>query len=86
MSTNRKASMAKRQRELEQKDRVRDRAQRRAERKTRSEERVASGQVGAPIEALPLDDDGNPIVATEIIATDLDLGTPALGASAVEAD
>jgi hypothetical protein len=46
MSTNRKASITKRARELAQKDGVRDREQRRAERKARREERAASGIVG----------------------------------------
>ena len=53
MSTaQRKATMAKRQREMDQKDRVREREQRRADRKNRLAERVAAGVVGAPIEAL----------------------------------
>lgn len=45
--------MSKRQRELDQKDGVRDREVRRAERRTRLAERVAAGVVGAPIEADP---------------------------------
>ncbi|MBK9036769.1 MAG: hypothetical protein IPL61_36890 [Myxococcales bacterium] len=53
MATNRKASLTKRQRELDQKDGVRDREVRRAERLTRLAERVAAGVVGAPIEAEP---------------------------------
>lgn len=53
MSTaQRKATMAKRQREMDQKDRVREREQRRADRKNRLAERVAAGVVGAPIEPL----------------------------------
>lgn len=46
MSTNRKATMAKRQRELAQKDRVKDREARREERKARAAARAASGLVG----------------------------------------
>jgi hypothetical protein len=49
MSTNRKATMAKRARELAQKDRVKDREQRRAERQARSEARAASGIVGPEV-------------------------------------
>ena len=52
MATNRKATMAKRARELAQKDRAKDREQRRADRRARAAERAASGQVGPPIEAL----------------------------------
>jgi hypothetical protein len=44
--------MAKRQRELDQKDRARERASRRADRKVRAQERAARGEVGAPIEEL----------------------------------
>jgi hypothetical protein len=54
MSTNRKASIAKRQRELDQKDRAKEREQRREERKTRSEARTASGVTGPEI-AAPID-------------------------------
>ncbi|MEZ4366514.1 MAG: hypothetical protein R2939_09540 [Kofleriaceae bacterium] len=49
MATNFKATMAKRQREMGQKDRVRDRLERRNERKARAEARAASGQVGPEI-------------------------------------
>ena len=49
MSTNRKATMAKRAREMGQKDGVRDREARRLERKARADERTASGQVGPGI-------------------------------------
>lgn len=49
MSTNRKASITKRARELAQKDGVRDREARRAERKARKAERAASGIVGPEI-------------------------------------
>jgi len=52
MTANRKASIAKRARELAQKDRVKDREQRRAERKVRAEARAASGIVGPEIEEL----------------------------------
>jgi hypothetical protein len=51
--TDRKHSMAKRARELEQKSAVRERDQRHADRKVRLAERVAAGVVGAPIEADP---------------------------------
>jgi len=54
MSTNRKATMAKRQRELNQKDRVKEREQRRQERRGRIQQRVAAGVSGPPIaEAEP---------------------------------
>lgn len=54
MSTNRKASITKRARELAQKDGVRDREQRRAERKLRRQERAANGIVGPDMgEAQP---------------------------------
>ncbi len=54
MSTNRKASIAKRQRELDQKDRAKEREQRRDERRVRAEARTASGSVGPEI-AAPID-------------------------------
>jgi len=54
MSNAPRATMTKRQRELDQKDRVKMREVRRAERRIRSAERAASGQVGPPMgEALP---------------------------------
>jgi len=46
MAVNRKATMAKRALEMEQKDRVKEREARRLERKARAEERAASGQTG----------------------------------------
>lgn len=49
MANNVKATMAKRARELGQKDRVRERDERRAERKARAEARAASGQIGPEI-------------------------------------
>ena len=49
MANNFRATAAKRQRELDQKDRVRDRAERRAERRERIKARVASGESGPPI-------------------------------------
>jgi hypothetical protein len=64
MATNRKATMAKRQRELAQKDRVQQRADRRAERRSRAQERAASGAVGSgpPIgKPIVLDENGIPI-------------------------
>jgi cold-inducible RNA-binding protein len=50
--------MTKRQRELDQKDRVKEREARRVERRMRSAERAASGQVGPPMGAAlaPLGD------------------------------
>jgi len=59
MSTNRKASIAKRARELAQKDRVKDREQRRAERKVRQQERVASGIVGPEMGEAPTASDSD---------------------------
>jgi hypothetical protein len=53
MSANIRATMAKRQRELDQKDRAKDRESRRADRKARQLDRAARGEVGVPIEALP---------------------------------
>lgn len=44
----------KRQREMEQKDRVNERAARRAERKARSAERTANGQAGPEIGEAPI--------------------------------
>jgi hypothetical protein len=49
MANNFRATAAKRQRELDQKDRVRDREARRAERRERIQQRVASGQSGPPM-------------------------------------
>jgi hypothetical protein len=54
MSTNRKATMAKRQRELNQKDRVKERETRRQERRSRIQERVVSGVSGPPIATADL--------------------------------
>src|SRR5262245_44572896 len=54
MSTNYKSTMSKRQRELDQKDRVKEREARRVERKARAEHRAATGQVGPRI-AEPLE-------------------------------
>ncbi len=56
MSTNRKASMAKRAREMAQKDGVKDREARRLERKARAEARAASGIVGPEIDDSPRPD------------------------------
>ena len=63
MSTNYKATMGKRQRELDQKDRVVEREARRAARKARAEHRAATGQVGPKI--------GEPIAP--LGATDVDV-------------
>ena len=49
MSNAPRATMNKRQRELDQKDRVRAREVRRAERRERSAARAASGEVGPPM-------------------------------------
>jgi hypothetical protein len=73
MSTNRKATMAKRARELEQKDRAKERETRRAERKQRAEERTASGQVGPEIgQPVSYDDDGAiaAVVSTPTVSSD----------------
>lgn len=57
--------MTKRQREMDQKDRVKERDARRADRRARSAERAASGQVGPPMgEALaPLGNYSDPAPA-----------------------
>lgn len=53
MSNGPRATITKRQREMDQKDRVKEREARRADRRIRSAERAASGQVGPPMgEAL----------------------------------
>lgn len=62
MADNRKATMAKRQRELAQKDRVQLRAARRSERAARAEARKAAGGVD-PVDEIQFDADGRPIVA-----------------------
>jgi hypothetical protein len=69
MSTNRKATMAKRARELGQKDAVRDRDERRRERAARAAARAASGAVGPEIgePQAPLTDD-DPRAADELPA------------------
>lgn len=70
MSTNRKATMAKRARELGQKDAVRDRDERRRERAARAAARAASGLVGPEIgePQAPLTDDDDPARADELPA------------------
>jgi hypothetical protein len=57
--------MTKRQREMDQKDRVKEREARRADRRQRSAERAATGQVGPPMgEAMaPLGDYNDPAPA-----------------------
>jgi hypothetical protein len=78
MSTDRKASMAKRARELQQKDRVKEREARRAERRVRAEERAASGQVGPQIgEPVPVEDEDE-AEGADVQADDaqLDAGAP----------
>lgn len=62
MSTNRKASIAKRARELAQKDGVRDREQRRADRKVRQQERAAAGIVG-PEMGEPVQDSSDDVAS-----------------------
>jgi uncharacterized membrane protein YgcG len=68
MSTNQRATMSKRQRELDQKDRVKMREARRAERRARSAERAASGQVGPPMgdPMPPIGDASAPHASTEV--------------------
>ncbi len=71
MSTNRKASIAKRQREMDQKDRVKEREARRAERRARIQERVVAGRVGpeiAPPVVLPEYDAQGPTSLAELRA------------------
>jgi RNA recognition motif-containing protein len=54
MSGSPRATINKRQRELDQKDRVKAREQRREERRARAEARAAAGEVGPPMgEPLP---------------------------------
>jgi hypothetical protein len=62
MANNFRATAAKRQRELDQKDRAKEREARRAERRERIQARAASGQVGPPIgDPMPsLNDDDAP--------------------------
>jgi hypothetical protein len=63
MAINRKATMAKRQREMDQKDRVKQRETRQAERQARTEARKAAGLSTDPIDDIQFDADGRPIVA-----------------------
>jgi hypothetical protein len=49
VSTHRKATIAKRQREMEQKDRVKERESRRNDRRTRIQERASLGRSGPEI-------------------------------------
>lgn len=61
MANNFRATAAKRQRELDQKDRAKEREVRRAERRERIQARAAAGQVGAPIgEPMPSLNDDDP--------------------------
>ena len=62
MADNRKATMAKRQREMDQKDRVKQREARQAERQARAEARKAAGLNDDPLADLQFDADGRPIV------------------------
>ena len=61
MANNFRATAAKRQRELDQKDRAKEREARRAERRGRIEARAAAGLVGPPIgDPMPsLNDDAS---------------------------
>jgi hypothetical protein len=60
MSTNRKASLAKRAREMDQKDRVAERQARRTERQARRAERAANGIVGPEMGEPEVIDGGEP--------------------------
>ena len=62
MAVNRTATMAKRQREMDQKDRVKQREVRAAERQARSEARKAAGLDDNGLGDLQFDVDGRPIV------------------------
>ena len=68
MSNAPRATMTKRQREVDQKDRVRQREERRADRRARSAARAASGQVGPPMgEAMaPLGDYSPDMARTDL--------------------
>lgn len=65
MSSNPRATMMKRQRELDQKDRAKQREARRAERRERAAARAASGQVGPEMgePEPPLGDQAEPFRA-----------------------
>ncbi len=63
MATNRRATMAKRQRELDQKDRVKEREKRLTERQARTEARKNGTEVGTGIDEITFDEEGRPIVA-----------------------
>lgn len=63
MAVNRKATMAKRQREMDQKDRVKQREARQAERQARAEARKEAGLSTDPLDELQFDAEGRPIVA-----------------------
>jgi hypothetical protein len=66
MSTNKKATMAKRQREMEQKDRVKEREQRRFDRRARAQERADSGVVGPGVgEIMHVEDEASPVAQDE---------------------
>jgi cold-inducible RNA-binding protein len=74
MSTNFKPSITKRQREMDQKDRVKEREARRDDRKARAAQRQASGhvgpQMGAPLPSLG-EVDLNSIATSVVPAADL---------------
>lgn len=65
MAVNRKATMAKRQREMDQKDRVKQREARHADRLARAEARKAAGLSADPLADLQFDADGMPVVARD---------------------
>lgn len=65
MAVNRKATMAKRQREMDQKDRVKQREARHADRQARADARKAAGLSTDPLDDLQFDADGRPIVVRD---------------------
>ena len=65
MAVNRKATMAKRQREMDQKDRVKQREVRHAERLARAEARKAAGLGSDPLDDLQFDANGMPVVVRD---------------------
>ncbi|MEZ4359135.1 MAG: hypothetical protein R3B48_03070 [Kofleriaceae bacterium] len=74
MSTYRKATIAKRQRELEQKDRVKERESRRQERRQRIQERASLGRSGPEIvpPETPVFEEAGPRSLAELRATRVD--------------
>jgi hypothetical protein len=75
MSVQRKATIAKRQREMEQKDRVKERESRRNDRRTRIQERASMGRSGpeivppeAPAPTTPAFEEDGPRSVSELRA------------------